>query len=216
MSFYENILEYITDNTKRISTRAAIIILIVGCFILIDNIVGFSYYYNRQRKFEQLKSISILLQDSTLSESTKVNIRRLEKQTFERKNIIDYSVIFLKNVFDSKKGNTKDLLPSKYSRNNFWFLMSTSGIYLLLAIFVPLVLLLTDRKTGFFKLSASMLIFIIVMFFTSWFNYWLFDKLIPNVLLGHWIWNYLINFLIQIGLMIGLYWTTNIINKIES
>jgi len=68
--------------------------------------------------------------------------------------------------------------------------------------------LLLDKKTPFLKLLASLIIFSLVMIFTSWFNYWLFDKIIPDEIFGSWTWNYIINFIIQIGLIVGLYYAS--------
>jgi hypothetical protein len=44
---------------------------------------------------------------------------------------------------------------------------------------------------------------VLIMAFTSWFNYWLFGKIIPNKLFGSWTWNYIVNVMIQIGLIFG-------------
>lgn len=213
MSWYENIFEFITDRSKRLSARATIIVLTICCLIFIDNIIGFSYYYNRQRQLDQLQSISVLMKDSTLSRMTHENLIKLEQQTFERQNIIELSSKFFKNIFSSSTKREIVENKEKFTRNNFWFLISTSGLYIIVTIFVVPVLLITDKKTPFLKLIATLLIFMVVMFFSSWFNFWLLDKLIPNKLFGSWIWNYILNFIIQIGLVSGLYWSTKTMNN---
>lgn len=215
MTFYENILSFITDGSKRLSTRATVIILTLFCLIFIDNIIGFSHYYDKQRQLEQLKSISILLKDTSLSQETKNELLELERQTFKRQSIIDYSTSFLKNISFTKSKQNQNTSNKEVNtiRNDFWFLISASGLYILVTIFVVPVLLLTDKKTPFLKLLASMIMFIVVMFFTCWFNYWLFDKIIPNRVFGSWTWNYIINFVLQIGLLLGLLFATNTMNK---
>lgn len=213
MSFYENIFGFITDRSKQLSTRATAVILTIFCLVLVDNIIGFSHYFNNQRQLDQLKSISILLKDTQISEETKKELIELEKQTFKRKNIIDYSISFVKNIILKNNTSTKTENKQKSERNNIWFLISASGFYILVTIFIVPVLLLTDKKTPFFKLLASMIMFVIIMFFTSWFNYWLFDKIIPDKVFGSWTWNYIINFVLQIGLVSGLTFTTNTIKN---
>jgi len=213
MSFYENIFGFITDRSKRLSTRAAAIILTLFCLVLVDNIIGFSHYYNKQRQLDQLESISVLLRDSLLSSETKSELQSLEKQTFLRKNIIDYSLSFLNNLSWTIKSSSTSKIETRNERNNIWFLVSASGIYILVSILIIPILLIVDKKTPFFKLLAAMIMFGIVMFFTSWFNYWLLEKIIPDKVFGSWTWNYIINFVVQIGLILGLYFATNIINK---
>lgn len=215
MSFFDNILNFITDSEKRLSARATVFIISVFTLFLVDNLTGLSFYYNNQRQLEQLKLITELSADTTLTKETKVKLLKLQNEILERKNIIDYSSFFLKNItlMSSKQTQKTKNIPIKSIRNNVWFLISSSGLYILVTIFVVPVLLLTDKRTPFLKLLASMIVFILVMFFTCWFNYWLFEKLIPNEIFGSWTWNYVINFVMQIGLIIGLVFATNTMNK---
>jgi hypothetical protein len=67
MAFYDNVLNFITDRTNRMSARATVIIVALVCILLVDNILGFSFYYNKQRQLEQLKSITLLLKDTSIT-----------------------------------------------------------------------------------------------------------------------------------------------------
>jgi hypothetical protein len=215
MIFIDNILNFITDTKKRLSTRATIFILSVISILVIDNVIGFSHYYNKQKQLDQLKTISELLDNPTLTQNTKQELKKLELETFERQNILNYSLSFLKNIASTDNKLSQNITKKETStiRSNIWFLISSSGLYILVTILVIPVLLLTDRKTPFLKLLASMIMFGLVMFFTSWFNYWLFDKIILDELFGSWTWNYIANFLLQIGLIIGLLFATKTIEK---
>lgn len=219
MTFYEHILSFITDGTKRLSTRATVVILTLTCILLLDNIFGVSFYFNKQRQLDQLKSITTLRKDTTLTADTRAKLFELERQTLDRKTIIDYSLSFFQNISWTSSKTSQNTTNNNANpnpvpiRNDFWFLISASGLYILVTIFVVPVLLLTDKKTPFLKLIASMIVFIIVMFFTSWFNFWLFDKIIPDQVFGSWTWNYVINFAIQIGLILGLTFATKTMNK---
>jgi hypothetical protein len=215
MIFIDNILNFITDTKKRLSTRATIFILSVLAIFIIDNVIGFSHHYNNQKKLDQLKTISELLDRPNLTENTKKELKLLESETFERQNILNYSLSFLKNIASTDNKQSQNITKTETStiRSNVWFLISSSGLYILVTILVVPVLLLTDRKTPFLKLLASMIMFGLVMFFTSWFNYWLFDKIIPDELFGSWTWNYIANFILQIGLILGLLFATKTIEK---
>ena len=215
MIFIDNILNFITDSKKRLSKRATIFILTIASILIFDNIIGFSYYYNSNRKLEQLDVISKLLEKQTLSENSKSELKKIELETINRQDFIDYSLSFLLSM-SSTNNNKSQIITNtetKTIRNNIWFLISSSGIYILVTILIVPVLLLTDRKTSFLKLLASVIMFSIVMFFTSAFNYWLFGEIIPDELFGSWIWNYIVNFIIQIGLLVGLYYATKTIEK---
>jgi uncharacterized membrane-anchored protein len=207
MAFYDNVLNFITDRTNRMSARATVIIVALVCILLVDNILGFSFYYNKQRQLEQLKSITQLLKDTSITADTRSNLIELEHQTFARRTIVDHFSSFLKKISWTSSRQSQNTINNNANptRNDFWFLFSASGFYIIITILVVPVLLFTDKKTPFLKLIATLLIFIFVMLFTSWFNYWLFDKLIPDRLFGSWTWNYVANFLLQIGLGLGLY-----------
>lgn len=211
MTFYERIFDFITDSSKRLSARATIIIFTILIVIIIDNITGFSYYYNKQRQLNQLSTVLSLLKDTTLTPETRSKLLIMEKQCLDRKSIVEHSISFIsKNAVSI---SNKSINPNIPPRNEFWFIASSSGIYLLITLFVVPVLLVSNKKTSFFKMLAVLIVFIIVMSMTSIFNYWLFDKIIPYYLFGNWLWNYVLNFIIQIALFFGIAWMTNFFNK---
>lgn len=216
MNYIESILNFIFDKKRRISAKAAIIILSITSLLLIDNLLGFTYFYSHNRQLDQLESIYTIRKDSTLSEISKQKLLELENELWNRKNIFEKAAI----VFSSKTGYIQKVETPKtteikgYGRNDFWFLVSTSGVYMLVTIIMIPVLLFMDKKSSFLKSLATFIIFALVMGFTSWFNYWLFGKIIPDNLWGSWTWNYVINAFIQVGLMIGLYWATKNINNV--
>ncbi len=213
MAFYENILGFLTDRTQRIPTRATIFVLSVFIIILADNIIGFSHYYNKTRQLDQLEKVTTLLKDSTLNPTVRKDLTVLQQESLNRKTFIDYCNDFLNKIVDSNP--KKSVIRNGVQRNEYWFIVSTSGIYIIITVLLVPVLLLTARTIPFLQLITMLLIFVTVMFFTSWFNYWLFDKIIPDELFGSWTWNYVINILLQILLFFGLYWTTQRIESIN-
>lgn len=202
MSVIDKILTYVTDSKKRLSSRATIIILSLVLMLFIDNIIGFSEHYNTSRELERLESITKLLKDNNLRDETKDKLLKLEKETLSRKNIIDYSVEFISSIsWNSSKNKITD--KRLEGRSNFWFLISSSGFYILATLFVAPILLFLDKETPTFSLIATVVTFVVIMIFTSWFNYWLFGKIIPDKLFGSWIWNYVANIVVQLGLVFG-------------
>jgi len=127
MIFIDNILNFITDTKKRLSTRATIFILSVLATFIIDNVIGFSHHYNNQKKLDQLKIISELLDRPNLTENTKKELKLLESETFERKNILNYSLSFLKNIASTDKKQSQNITNTETNtiRSNIWFLISS-------------------------------------------------------------------------------------------
>jgi uncharacterized membrane-anchored protein len=160
--------------------------------------------------------IYTLKKDSTLSETSRESLDNLEIALWNRKNVIENTILFIKDKTTKKSiSSSQEIIVANASgRNDFWFLVSTSGIYIIMAIIMLPVLLFLDKKSSFFKSLATYIIFALVMGFTAWFNYWLFSIVIPDNLWGNWIWNYITNAIVQIGLIIGLYWSTKNINQI--
>jgi len=215
MKILENILDYITDKSKRLSTRASVVILVLFTLFLFDNYIGFSFYYNSQRQLDQLTTVTQLLKDSTITTETRQKLTELEKHTFDRKTIIDYTLSFTHSMYQNGSqaiisSTTNNEFPK---RNNILFLMSTSGMYFLLLIILIPVLFITNRETPFLKLFAAIILFAFIMLFCAWLNYWLFGKLISNPIGGSWTLNYIINILIQIAMGIPLYLTTKLMES---
>lgn len=216
MNYIESIINFIFDKKRKISAKATFIILSITCLLILDNVLGFTYYYSHNRQLNQLESIYAIKKDTNLSVSSREKLDEMEVALWNRKNIFEKAIIFIKYRKENKpiKSNQESLYIKESGKNNFWFLVSTSGLYMLVTIIMFPVLLFMDKKSSFFKSLATFIIFALVMVFTSWFNYWLFNKIIPDKLWGNWTWNYIINAFIQVGLIIGLYWATKNINKV--
>jgi len=198
------ILGFITDSNKRLSSRATVFLLSLMLLVLGDNITGFSSYYNKSRQLEQLSLITELLKEPNISLETRNRLIELEENTLKRKNILDHFFSFVKSIsWKSAENSINEISDSEDKKNNLWFLFSSSGIYILVALVLIPVMIFTDKETPFLTLIATIFLFLIIMFFASWFNFWLFDKIIPNRIFGSWKWNYAFNFIIQILLIIA-------------
>ncbi len=207
MSYIDNILSYITDSKKRLSSRAAIIVLIIVTIFLFDNIFGFSEYFNNGRQLDQLKSISILLKDSTIKGDVRLDLISMQSKTLKRKNLIDNTIDFFESLSVSNQKKNVSAITSKQTpisqRNNLWFLFSSSGLYIIVGILLIPVMLITDKTTPILKLIATLIMMAIIFTFGAWFNYWLFDLFLHDKVFGSWVWNYLFSFILQIVFVLG-------------
>lgn len=206
--YIENIISFFTDRSKKLSIRTAIFVVVLVLTYLIDNSTGFSYYYFNSRKIEQIKGISILLNDTSLDDSTRNYLLELRKETFNRNTHMSDLLMYLKKI-TTKNNSNINIRNGVKLRSEFWFLMSTSGLYILIALFVPLLLIL-DKDNPLFKriliiLSLEMFLFLYILVF-----YWVLNFLFPNQIWGNWVWNYIINAILQI-VTISAFWALNFV-----
>ena len=198
-------VKFITDKTKSIPLRAMVVFLLLITLPLINNLTGYIYFNYEAKKLEQLKSITELLNDTTLQTNTVEKLRELETETINKKKLLDY--LFISN---DEKGINKN------ERNNFLFLLSSSGIYILSILAMGILLLFIDNETIIWTRKIVMFItfsFLVSLFVV--FLYWLMGLLIPDKIHGNWNWNYLINLIAQILFIVGLYLPARIINNVS-
>jgi len=213
MSYIDHFTEFLFDEDKRLSSKAAVVVFIILAIIFVDNILGFSYSFSSDKKIEQVQKLNLILRDSTTDSTTKVFALNLRSQIIERKNIVNQTLSFfrgksnntIKHHANNPPANAKPNEPLISSiKNNFWFNVTASGIYFLLAIIIIPVMLFTDKKTSFTQRFATGIATAISFVLFALFFIWVLG-LIPQITNSTWVWNYVTNFLIQaavIGLLV--------------
>jgi hypothetical protein len=200
---------FLTDTNKHFSTKAGIIVAVILGVLLANNLFGFTYYYNIHNKSEKIKEINELLKDSTITgveKSTLINIRSevLYRQTIVEiaaEKIADAYSYLKTKTFHKKQPQQNTEKPGRLmaARNNFWFLMSTSGLYIIvLLIAVPAILLASFQSGQAFNALIGAILIIAIFYSISAFFYYAFG-LIPRIA-ENWAWNYVLNFVLQITL----------------
>jgi hypothetical protein len=107
-------------------------------------------------------------------------------------NLIDSLATTRQNVMANGVANTNNTINPALIRNNYWFLISCSWIYLLLLLILPLFHIVMKGRDGgeSWSFCTDLLIGVIICFLIL-INYSLFN-LIP--LIGSsWLWNYAVN-----------------------
>ena len=202
MGYIDSLINLVTDRARPLSSRATYTILIILLVLIADNLIGFSYYYNNDKKLDQLKSISVLLKDTTLPADTRGQLLNMEKEIGSRQNLKDYCFSFLKNISwtSSKNKQSTNVNNVKLSRNNFWQVITSGGFFILtILVFVPIIFI-TDKRTPFLQKIFAMFLIAILMVAAAWFYSWLFS-LIPKI--GKtWTWNYILNVVLQVLLIL--------------
>lgn len=143
-TFFVKIFDYFFDNTKKITAKLFIILLIVNTLWLIDNVFYFSKNGHYNYKLKQVKEINEILKDSSLfSNSERQELIQIRKNILKEKYIFDLEVYYKKieNKIisnDVTTGQTKEIV---IKRNDFQELKQ-SFWYILFSIFIPAALLL--------------------------------------------------------------------------
>lgn len=210
MSAFEKFTELLFDEDTGISTKLTIVVLAIIAVIAVDNLLGFSFYYNADKKIELVNKLNVTIKDNTTDSFTKVYALTLRQKIITRQNFINQSFSFFRGKPSAVKSDqisipTATPKPIEVSiKNIFLFHLSSSGFYYLFALFMIPFSLLYDKKQ---KLSQRVGVAIVVplfVFLIGLLFYWLFS-LIPQISNSTWFWNYLINLLFQAGPIVYLY-----------
>ena len=202
MIFFDKLTDFVFDERKKISSKAAIIILSILGLLLIDNLIGFSYSYLLNNKIEEVQKLNSIISDKSSDNLTIKHAIRLRNETLLRKNVLeeinDYllELSFNKNLSESKKTNFSKEESYDLSPNNFWFHVTSSGIYYFFGILMlPLMLFLDNSSSILQRITMSILLS--AMFIGMGLFFFWICSLIPMILNNSWFLNYLINFVIQ-------------------
>jgi len=103
MDFFIKFFEYFSNNDVRISSKLKMILFIMLCIFIIDNVLGFSFYYNINKKINQIISINEVLKDSNMSIGEVNQLFKLRKSVIERENLFDKISLFINGFFNQDK-----------------------------------------------------------------------------------------------------------------
>jgi hypothetical protein len=205
MDWLKGIIDYILDGGKRLSYKLAIIITILALVILLDNIFGFSFHYNNDRKIDEIEHLNAIIEDASVDSVTKAYCIQMRKDIIQQKSVITQLLLSLRNnnptsSKSAQNSNTTKISPTTDSaiKNNFLYTISASGFYFLSAVLiVPLLLFLDKGKLPFIQRLALGILTALSISIMGTFVYWI-DTHIPQISKSTWTWNYIVNAIIQI------------------
>ena len=202
MIFFDKLTDFVFDERKKISSKAAIIILSILGLVLVDNLIGFSYSYLLNNKIEEVQKLNSIISDKSSDKLTIKYAVKLRNETLLRKNVLekinDYlsDLSFNKNIEEPKKSNLPKKDVYNIAPNNFWFHFTSGGIYYFFSILMlPLMLFLDKSSSILQRITMSILLF--AMFSGIGFFFFWICSLIPMILSNSWLLNYILNLVIQ-------------------
>lgn len=191
MDPFSPIIHFLTDSSKGLSSKALLAISIVFILLVTDNVFGFSYHRNIEKKIYQIKEINSILKDSSYSLTVKSKITELQEEILSRKNIMEQTKTFL-SKFPWLKIKKSTVSPNL--KNPTLHFISSSWFFILIILALP-VYAIMEKKTSWDRILITTIITIITIFIFAilWSN---ILSLIPNIFGLAWI-NYILNALIQ-------------------
>lgn len=213
MEELKSIFEFFFDKRHHVQTRAGAMVLLVVIVLLLDNIMGFTYHYDMDRRISHAAEITAKLKDKTIPHPTRAYLEQMRNNALKRRNILDQGRSFWEQMsFTSqiKSSSAKNIKRSPI-RNVFLHLVSSAGIYLLLLLIAaPIIVAALLHRFSLTIITRGGFI-IMVLLCAIYFHYQI-TTLLPDSLFGSWTWNYIANIVIQLFLFV-LY--IYIINRIE-
>lgn len=190
---------FLFDKKHHVSSRAGATILLVVVLFSLDNIMGFTYHYDLERRIDHVKEISTILESTSISKSTREQLEGLQEEALARSNIVNQGLLFW-NKLSFTNQQTQSInndFTGVTVRNDFIHLLTSSGLYLLISlILLPIIIgVLFTRFTvnTFIRILLTILSLLGIIFF-----HYHITGLLPDMMLGSWKWNYVANVIIQL------------------
>lgn len=195
---YESIFKFVINKSIKLPAKLILFILIVLGLFIVDNIIGYTYYRNIEKKTAQFEKISELKEKRSLSYKTLKTLEELELDLNSRVNILDKFTDLIKSILknDNIDGSEKSKDPSPRNNTLLFFL---SNWIILITLFPSLIGMIDkgnwEEGVTEKKVVRDILSLIIIIFILSIITYYLIG-LIPMIG-NNWIINYIIAALIQ-------------------
>lgn len=183
-----NFFNFFTDKSRPVLTRTSLLLcLVVACF-MIDNFVGFSFFYSSHQKLKQVQQIEEIKRDYNLEPQITNEISALELRLLSHSSMIHKAFGFLTKRLNSKtdiKGTSVIKKQTAYSP--IPLVLSSSWPFILLLLVVLFSPFSKSRKIDTFStfiigltVCVVLIVFcqfvggIIPVLFHPWINYTLY------------------------------------------
>ena len=210
MDYVNSVIAFITDENRRLSTKAAFVIIIIATVFIVDNLMGFSFHYQKEKEITEIEKLNGILKDHSNDSTCMAYTAILRNEIMSRRNFAERIYSFFKNISSNNDTAAKDNPPTANAKNNdvsikssFWTYASSGGIYFVLTIVCLPIFFLTDRKNKLIVVAATTIATASSMFIFGMFLTWFFS-LIPQISSKTWLWNYILNLLFQITILSAL------------
>lgn len=204
MNVYTATVNFLTDNSRKISSKAIFLIFGILVLAVIDNTLSFSYYQNASQKISLIKEISEGINDPTLSISERDKLIEIRSEILEHRTWKDETFTYLTNLNFEREENTSSLTKQPDIQRNYTIHLITSTWWILIPMAFLILgspfILYSQKKNwlvAFFSIVfLSGICYLIALFISKIFSF------IP-LINGNALYNYLINLLLS-SILLGL------------
>lgn len=188
-------------------------VFIVFVAFVINDLLGFTYYYCMDKKISHVERLNTMIKDSSTDSLGRRYAWEMREQVVGRRPYYLLFFSFLSESMASKSmkqamnppkiDTTTNMAATVSIRNDLLFILSSSGLYFILGL-IGLPVMIADKKSDLTmprKVVAGIAM-LILFSFIGWFYFWLTD-LIPAVW-GKWWINYILNIILQFAPFIAL------------
>lgn len=146
MGYADSLVNYLTNDSIRFLKKVLFVILTTIGLFVIDNVFGFSYYYNVSSKTEQVKELNKLITDHTLSTYEVQMLKRIRTEVLSRHSFLEKDFV------------SPFVISFDDGRNSILHFVSASWFILVMALILPFLGLYHPN------LNFEVLLIIIVIF----------------------------------------------------
>jgi uncharacterized protein YnzC (UPF0291/DUF896 family) len=206
MDAFNSFLTFLVDKTRRPSHKVLMVLSAFLLLLFINNLTGFTYYYNNRNKIEQINQISRLLHDSTLSQEEIAELKDLRRNILKYRSMLDATYNWISTVsFTNESEFSAPNQPevNKYSsRNSYWHFLSASWPWIFAMLGLPFAAI-ADKKSPLWQNILILIFAEMILWAIAW-GYAKLLSLIP-IILDNSVYNYALNILISIILGLIVY-----------
>jgi hypothetical protein len=93
MEVLNNITSYLTNTQTKFFKKVLFVIFTLIAILIIDNIIGFSYFNNTSKKIEQVDKLNKIISNKSLSASETNKFKTLRTEILSHKNLLQYDYV---------------------------------------------------------------------------------------------------------------------------
>ncbi|MDO6390446.1 hypothetical protein Q4E40_09940 [Pontibacter sp. BT731] len=123
-------ISFLTDKTHKLSAKAIVVIGVVLSVLFIDNVFGFTFYYQNEKKLSQIEQINRILSNEGDNEAKyRHYLLKLKEDIVQRKSLQDKTFDFLTSLDFSTINNQSEIAQESVKVSTFWHFISSSWVF---------------------------------------------------------------------------------------
>ena len=136
---FESFFNFVINKSVKLPDKLITFIFIILCLLIVDNIIGYTYYKNIEKKTAQFEIITKLKEKKNLSCQTLKTLEELELDLNSRVNILDHFTNFIKSIYKKNYIQRNEHYKEVVPRNNTLLFFLSNWLILIILIITHFV-----------------------------------------------------------------------------